>query len=470
VNGVSLTEQMGAMALIDELRHNQQEVQKHLNLAQHRKVVGERIRAFYDAKGIPVEDALVEQGVRSYFASRFVYEAPPIAPLNKLLTRLYINRQQVMIWLPICLWSLYAWHQVVQQFGEQGNNAVQVQVRDARLLAESLPEQVQQLQLRLADLEASAATAKLPAASRLLEQARATLEKARRSTPITLPERVSSENRDADLERVAAATQGLKQDVRVLQAVAVQLNNVSQLLALGSTLNALVTADPFNAFSHSLPAVTDALAKARSALDQADTQGMPTAQAAIEQLDGLIGQVGAISPYLTQLQDAQNQLRKMGLSKADAESFRPLVATVDQAIKALDTGAAQRGLEALERLKVFAATPLRLEVVSRVGEKSMIERNYDPTDGKSWYLLTEAMDAAGNVVAVPITSSETGEKRYAEVFGVRVSQATYQEVKQDKLADGHVDNRRMGSKEANSLGFKFLKGRLNAKSDYILEW
>ena len=56
------------------------------------------------------------------------------------------------------------------------------------------------------------------------------------------------------------------------------------------------------------------------------------------------------------------------------------------------------------------------------------------------------------------------------MFGVRVSQAAYIEAKNDKLADGRVDNSRMGVKDANSLTLKFSEGRTSANPDYILEW
>nr|WP_256349458.1 DUF6384 family protein [Pseudomonas gingeri] len=188
------------------------------------------------------------------------------------------------------------------------------------------------------------------------------------------------------------------------------------------------------------------------------------------QLDALNAQTSAIRPWLAKLQDAQEQVRKMGLSKADAEQFQPLLAKVDQAVKGMDATAAEQGWQAVEQLRAIAATPLTLEVVSRTGEKSMVERNFDPTGGKSWYLLTEALDASGNVVPLPITSVETGERRYASIFGVRVNQATYQAVKNDKLADGLVDDRLMGKKAANSLSFVFVKGPVKSKPDYILEW
>jgi hypothetical protein len=190
----------------------------------------------------------------------------------------------------------------------------------------------------------------------------------------------------------------------------------------------------------------------------------------VDLVANLLGRATAIDPFVDQLQEAQVAVRDMGLSKVDADQFQPLFAKVDDAIKGLDVSAAERALQEVEQLKKFASTALKLNVVSRAGEKSMIERNFDPTGGKTWYLLTEATDSAGNVVSVPVTSAETGKKRFAKVFGVRVSQAAYIEAKNDKLADGRVDNNRMGVKDANSLTLKFSEGRTSANPDYILEW
>ncbi len=92
MSGVSLSEQMGAMALIDELRHNQTEIQKYLDLPKHRKAVAERIREFYKAQGVEVEDALVEQGVRKYFATRLTYEAPALRWWEQRLADGYLRR------------------------------------------------------------------------------------------------------------------------------------------------------------------------------------------------------------------------------------------------------------------------------------------------------------------------------------------------------------------------------------------
>ncbi|MGA8135514.1 MAG: DUF6384 family protein [Pseudomonas gingeri] len=409
-NVVSLTEQMGAMALIDEMRFSQAELQKQLDLPKHRLRVAEQIREFYRAKGIEVEDALVEEGVRNFFANRLTYQtSAPISPLARLLAWAYITRGRWLVpavgILGVGLWLLL----MGPTFGRASVSAAQGKVDEARELVVSHAGQREQLEKRVSTLRGDTLVANLPSARQIFEQTGPVLERARAVERITLPAQVTEQSYKEDSKLAYAAVKRLKKDSADMKALT-------------------------------------------------------------SQLDALSAQTDAIRPSLTQLQDAQEQVRKMGLSKADAEQFQPLFAKVDQAVKGMDTTAAEQGLKEIEQLRAVAEAPLTLEVVSRAGEKSMVERNFDPTGGKSWYLLAEALDASGNVIPLPITSVETGERRYASIFGVRVNQATYQAAKNDKLADGLVDDRLMGKKAANSLSFAFVKGPVKTKPDYILEW
>lgn len=474
MSNVSLSEQMGAMALIDELRYSQAQVQQHLDLPGHRQLVAERIREYYKSRGVAVDDGLVEEGVRSFFAGRFTYEAPKIGLVSRFLAGFYVNRGKWLTpWLIAFVVSAGVAMGLQQSPGFFGGVKIgfaQAQVDKAKNLALSQALLIEQLQTRLLMLESGAVAANLPAAEQMLKRAKEGIEKTRSLTRITLPQKVTEQSRENDLKFAALATDSLRQGTTDLRDVAAQLDDVTQLLAIDKSLKALLASASFTLLANVNPLFPATATKARSVVDQADTLGVPAAQAAVQELDTLIGQSANISPYLQQLQEAGESVLAMGLSEADRGQFQPLLAKVSEAIKVMDIQAAQRGLEEIARLKTVAATPLSLEVVSRVGEKSMVERNYDPTGGKTWYLLTEALDASGTVVPVPITSSETGERRYASIFGVRVSQASYQETKNDKLLDGHVDNRLMARKAANSLTFTFVKGPVKAKPDYILEW
>ncbi len=472
---VSLTEQMGAMALIDELRHSQTEIQKHLNLPLHRKAVAERIREFYKAKGIDVEDGLVEQGVRNYFATRLVYEAPKLRWWEQRVADTYLRRRfwqkWVLIWTPIVLYSLYAWTHVFIDLKEQGRYT-QADLVSLQNEAHTRTQQVFLVQEQLGKLEPEVQAGQVAAATRLMYTAKNGLAKAREQASIKLPQfALPQEQRSfSDGVMVSNARDNLKASVTSLKDVQAQLDKIKNLLVAAQKLKRLTASREFLIASKAVPEVAAAAKEAQWALDDADTKGVTAAIAKVDRAVRLTDRQSLNPNYLASLEAARASVQQMGLSQGDAAQFQPLLNTVDQAIKALDVSGTTSGLKEIEQLLAFAKTPLKLDVVSRVGEKSMVERNYDPTGGKSWYLLTEATDAAGNVVPVPITSIETGEKRYARIFGVRVNQATYQEVKNDKLADGHVDNRRLGSKDANSLSFKFVKGRTTAKPAYILEW
>lgn len=91
-------EQMGAMALVDELRLQQRQMQEHLDLPRRREEVAERIRGYYQRQGIACDDALIEQGVHEFFARRLVFEAPALSWPRRLLAGLLLRRA-LIAWL-----------------------------------------------------------------------------------------------------------------------------------------------------------------------------------------------------------------------------------------------------------------------------------------------------------------------------------------------------------------------------------
>lgn len=96
MSDVRLSEQLGAMARVDQLRHQQQEVDEHLSLPQRRAEVAARIREYYQSNGIQFSDTLIDQGVREFFASRLVFEAPPLGPFERLWSKVLLKRSWVI--------------------------------------------------------------------------------------------------------------------------------------------------------------------------------------------------------------------------------------------------------------------------------------------------------------------------------------------------------------------------------------
>ncbi|HEX7635380.1 MAG TPA: DUF6384 family protein [Noviherbaspirillum sp.] len=305
-----LRDQMGAMALIDEMRHKQMIVQEHLDLPKRREEVARRIREYYRSQNIEVSDELVEQGVRSYFEKRLTYEASPAGALSGLLARIYIARAS---------WKKPA-------------------------------------------IIGVAALTLLAGGSYIAQQVRET-----------------------------AATQAAARDAAFFENIA------------------------------------------------------------------------------TQIRETDERFKSMNLAPAEQEQVAALVAAANAAVRERDTARAKESLAGLKSTLAYAETPLTFNVVDRAGAKSGVERNYSASGGKSWYLIAEAVDPSGKVVPVPVTSVESGAKKQATLFGVRVSKDVYESVKEDKMEDGHVDNRMLGKKPANSLTPQFTRA-FSAQPDMILEW
>lgn len=91
MSSAPLSEQMGAMALVDELRQRRMEALEHLDLPRREAEVAERIRAYYKSQGIACDDETVAQGVRAFFEQRLVFEAQPMSLWQRFLGRLVIS-------------------------------------------------------------------------------------------------------------------------------------------------------------------------------------------------------------------------------------------------------------------------------------------------------------------------------------------------------------------------------------------
>ncbi|MGV3654044.1 MAG: DUF6384 family protein [Noviherbaspirillum sp.] len=310
---VSLREQMGAMALIDEMRHQRMIVQEHLDLPRRREEVARRIREYYESQNIRVDEELVEQGVRTYFEGRLAYEAPRAGGLSGALARAYITR----------------------------------------------------------------ASWKKPA---------------------------------------AAGIAGLA------------------LLGAGGYLVQQQRED-----------------------------------ASVQRAQETARQVAAIDEIAAQVRATAAEFKAMGLTPAEMGQVTAMQTMADLALQERDAARAREALAAMRAALAYARTPLVFQVADRVGVKSGVERNYRASGGKSWYLIAEAIDPSGQAVPVEVVSAETGERKRATLFGVRVSKETYDSVRADKAADGRIDDKALGEKPANALAPRFTRA-YSERPDMILDW
>lgn len=478
MSSVPLSEQLGAMAVVDQLRHQQMQVQEHLNLPQRRAEVAERIRTYYQAQGIAYDDALIEQGVRAFFARRLAFEAPEQTALQRLTTRLLLNRRKLMRILQLIVVALLAVQctRVVNDTAK--TSKVQDNVRTAEYRSSDLSADLAQHQSRFDALQQAVAQQPEPAATRLLGPLAERLTQVQTLlTHRPWPQLIDSDNRDSvqqDLDTYERNTQSARAQLRQADK---GLNDVQAIIDARSRLQAVLHNPAFTAGAKRFGVMAQQARVADQAIGNADTQGIEVVDREVGELESQLDRIQQVQPLIRRLDEIEQQLPALRLPPNDLRVVRAQAAQVDKAIDALQARQASGHLSTLDSLLVFARQALELRVVDRYGVKSGVERCYDQAlcnqggdslQGKSWYLVVEAVDAAGNPISVPVTSSETGESRWASYFGVRVSQAEYLKVKEDKLSDGHIDDLAMGSKPANMLSLKF--NQRVAKPDMILDW
>lgn len=478
MSSVPLSEQLGAMAVVDQLRHQQMQVQEHLNLPQRRAEVAERIRTYYQAQGIAYDDALIEQGVRAFFARRLAFEAPEQTTLQRLTTRLLLNRRKLMRILQLIVVALLAVQctRVVNDTAK--TSKVQDNVRTAEYRSSDLSADLAQHQSRLDALQQAVAQQPEPAATRLLGPLAERLTQVQTLlTHRPWPQLIDSDNRDSvqqDLDTYERNTQSARAQLRQADK---GLNDVQAIIDARNRLQAVLHNPAFTAGAKRFGVMAQQARVADQAIGNADTQGIEVVDREVGELESQLDRIQQVQPLIRRLDEIEQQLPALRLPPNDLRVVRAQAAQVDKAIDALQARQASDHLSTLDSLLVFARQALELRVVDRYGVKSGVERCYDQAlcnqggdslQGKSWYLVVEAVDAAGNPIRVPVTSSETGESRWASYFGVRVSQAEYLKVKEDKLSDGHIDDLAMGSKPANMLSLKF--NQRVAKPDMILDW
>lgn len=117
-----------------------------------------------------------------------------------------------------------------------------------------------------------------------------------------------------------------------------------------------------------------------------------------------------------------------------------------------DVTAARAAVERLETLELALKEEYVLRIVSRPGEDSGIMRVPDVNESaRNFYLIVEAVAPDGRVLELPIRSEENNATDRVSKWGVRVSQAVFEEVARDKNDNGIIENAILGEKRRGVL-------------------
>lgn len=469
----TLSEQIGSMAIIDELRQRQMVVQEHLDLPQRRTEVARRIREYYQSRNITVEEAVVEQGVREYFDRRLQFEAPRIGRVASFVANLYVSRDR---WMKPAAAALAA-AVVLVTGGALASAAYQrsltAAVRELSTRAaeeqSSLQRDIQEQITKFDELGKRLESRPVPAASRMLLATAPLLSQAAKLVGHPLPATIDAANRDAAKGHVEQVQHDLDQASDLVKTATSKITDTAHLLDANDSFLALTASAPYAAALGAHPILAEAASGVQRNIEDAEISGTAAVDAAMHRLTEMMADVPAADALAKDIQSGRAKLLAIGLKQEERDQVASIAFKGLTATKALDVRTAKEATAELAQTEQFALLPLTLRIVERAGVKSGIERRYKPSGGKSWFLIVEAVDPTGTVVPIPVESAETGVKKKVERFGISVPQEEYQKVKEAKLRTGHVGTREVGEKPANSLSFVFTRG-IPAKPDMILEW
>jgi hypothetical protein len=109
-----------------------------------------------------------------------------------------------------------------------------------------------------------------------------------------------------------------------------------------------------------------------------------------------------------------------------------------------------------------------LRVVNRAGEQSGFWRTPDiNTDATNFYVVVEALNPEGATVALPIVNEETGTTATVSKWGVRVPEAVYRSIENDKRDDGIIQANIVGIKQYGFLNVEYTVPVLGGA---VTEW
>ncbi len=167
--------------------------------------------------------------------------------------------------------------------------------------------------------------------------------------------------------------------------------------------------------------------------------------------------------------DAQ---RDTGLAAAATDDIKTRInelhALAASAIAEKDIKKAREYSEDLSELSEDISQSYSLRIVNRRNEMSGVFRlNDDNNNVRNYYLIVEAINAAGEPVKVTINSEEDNQTRQTSIWGLRVPDQVFQSVADDKRDDMIIQNNIVGQKRRGYLEPEYS---IETSGGKILEW
>lgn len=177
-------------------------------------------------------------------------------------------------------------------------------------------------------------------------------------------------------------------------------------------------------------------------------------------------QLASVLP--TELDELRADLLELAADSGVAATIERLYEDGKSATERSDLRAAEEAVSALKSARGTLLSEYAVRIVARPGEVSGVWRIPDAnSNARNFYLIVEAVDTDGQIVKLRITSEEDQSTRLVSKWGLRVSESIFNAVRDDKLDDGILQNRRVGKKPRGYLQHTY---DIETDGGTILDW
>ncbi|MBK8285434.1 MAG: hypothetical protein IPK97_11480 [Ahniella sp.] len=390
-----LDEVMLAMDVVDTLRHEQDVISRELHSDARDAAFVARVRQIYAGQGIAVSDEIIRQGVEALKQDRFTY-VPPKRTFAVRLAEIYIDRWRWFrrsVFTSIGVGTLWVIATLPGQIADH-------------FAYGKFEDQVSALQD-----EAVRRQSELTSQQRRLEQLDPEAQ------PIT---------EAAVTERQTKATQVLAEATATTQALAA------------------LSPMPADQFAADPDAAARLLSTDKTRLDELSGQ--------LSEVRSQLGEATELQSIEQQFRVGRSQLVGLALGETVAAEMTRLDGVAEQALRLGDSERARTAVGKFTQAAAQVDLAYELRIVNRPGVQSGVRRKAAGQDeGRSHYVIVEAVDADGQILKLPVTSEETQQVETVSRFAIRVPQSVYDQVRADKQDNGLIDAAVVGTKIRGEL-------------------
>lgn len=453
---IKLSEQLGAMAIIDELYQKQQLLLEHLDRDVLRDRLKENIRNYYQTKGQSIDDSLIEKGINLWFDKRLRFNAPKRNWFMHFLALCYIKRNILYSIIFIILSALALINFAEITFAKKIKNNIDSTYNHILSTKSTLDD----LNKKFLEID------KYP-----INFSQVPIKKLKNSIIDLLNQNIipSVIKSGTDISSIAQKDEDILKYLKEtdesintkLSEITSLITQLHELLEKDKKLTKLTQNQVFTDVSKKYPILQNAVDSILDNLNQGQTD------IDINRIETLYSSIERAEFLEKKIESDTKQLLELNVPKSDMDPIIALQTSLLADLKDLNFENVENYQTMMAYYIKLAQTNLTLTIVDHPDHKSGVERTHENTNGKSWYLIVQALTPTGKPTSIWVKSIETGESKLVEMFGQQVTLKAFNDVKEDKINDGHIDNNKLCTKPKGRLIFNCPN---SVKSGRISEW